>query len=164
MIFLLVNHNLSYTILGTYPPGPFRNNKNSPKKNSIFPAFPATLFQRGNFQHAKFFQRGKFAGKANCITNQICYDSANFSFIKWLPCVFKSIRSLQLLVVSSCLHLLMLFLLLLKIVYVELYSLIDSLVFRVTECIFSLFCCAVCLKLKCMVLTILQEVPRLSLE
>ena len=78
MIFLLVNHNLLYTILGTYPPGPFRNNQNSPKKISIF---PATLFQRG-----------KFAGKANCITNQICYDSANFSFIKWLPCVFKSIR------------------------------------------------------------------------
>ena len=66
MIFLSVNHNLLYTILGTYPPGPFRNNQNSPKKISIFPAFPATLFQRGNFQHAKFFQRGKFAGKANC--------------------------------------------------------------------------------------------------
>ena len=66
MTFLSVNHNSLYTILGTYPPGPFRNNHNSPKKISIFPAFPATLFQRGNFQHAKFFQRGKFAGKANC--------------------------------------------------------------------------------------------------
>ena len=32
MIFLLVNHNSLYTILGTYPPGPFRNNQNSPKK------------------------------------------------------------------------------------------------------------------------------------
>ena len=63
---LSVNHNLLYTILGTYPPGPFRNNQNSPKRNSIFPAFPATLFQRGNFQHEKIFQRGKFAGKANC--------------------------------------------------------------------------------------------------
>ena len=72
MIFLSVNHNLLYTILGTYPPGPFRNNQNSPKKISIFPAFPATLFQRGNFQHAKFFQRGKFAGKANCTTHR--YD------------------------------------------------------------------------------------------
>ena len=66
MIFLLVNHNLLYTILGTYPPGPFRNNQNSPKKISIF---PATLFQRGNFQHAKFFQRVKFAGKANCTSD-----------------------------------------------------------------------------------------------
>ena len=37
MIFLSVNHNLLYTILGTYPPGPFRNNQNSPKKFSIFP-------------------------------------------------------------------------------------------------------------------------------
>ena len=69
--FLLVNHNLSYTILGIYPPRPFRNNQNSPKKISIFPAFPATLFQRRNFQHAKFFQRGKFAGKANCNPNWI---------------------------------------------------------------------------------------------
>ena len=69
MIFLSVNHNLLYTILGTYPPGPFRNNQNSPKKFFIFPAFPATLFQRGNFQHAKFFQRGKFAGKAIYITD-----------------------------------------------------------------------------------------------
>ena len=50
MIFLLVNHNLLYTILGTYPPGPCRNNQNSPLKNSIFPAFPATLFQRGNLE------------------------------------------------------------------------------------------------------------------
>ena len=66
MIFLSVNHNLLYTILGTYPPGPFRNNQNSPLKNSIFPAFPATLFQ-----HAKFFQRRKFAGKANCKCDQI---------------------------------------------------------------------------------------------
>ena len=59
MIFLSVNHNLLYTILGTYPPGPFRNNQNSPKKIFHF-------FQHGNFQHAKFFQRGKFAGNANC--------------------------------------------------------------------------------------------------
>ena len=71
MIFLSVNHNLLYTILWTYPPGPFRNNQNSPKKIFIFPAFPATLFQRGNFQHAKFFQRGKFAGKANCKPNTL---------------------------------------------------------------------------------------------
>ena len=71
MIFLSVNHNLLYTILGTYPPGPFRNNQNSPKKNTIFPAFPATLFQRGNFQH---FQRGKFAGKANCTQHSLVYS------------------------------------------------------------------------------------------
>ena len=45
MIFLSVNHNLLYTILGTYPPGPFRNNQNSPKKISIF---PATLSSAGN--------------------------------------------------------------------------------------------------------------------
>ena len=78
MIFLLVNHNLLYTILGTYPPGPFRNDQNSPKKNSIFPAFPATLFQRGNFQHAKFFQRRKFAGKANCSSNHWATKATEF--------------------------------------------------------------------------------------
>ena len=80
MIFLSVNHNLLFTILGTYPPGPFRNNQNSPKKISIFPAFPATLFQRGNFQHAKFFQRGKFAGKANCSSGKGFLNSEPFSF------------------------------------------------------------------------------------
>ena len=58
MIFLSVNHNLLYTILGTYPPGPFRNNQNSPKKILIFPAFPATLFQRVNLQHGKFSSAG----------------------------------------------------------------------------------------------------------
>ena len=79
MIFLSVNHNLLYTILGTYPPGPFRNNQNSPKKISIFPAFPATLFQRGNFQHAKFFQRGKFAGKANYSRDSTHY----FHYLSW---------------------------------------------------------------------------------
>ena len=66
MIFLSVNHNLLYTILGTYPPGPFRNNQNSPKKISIF---PATLFQRG-----------KFAGKANCSSGKGFLNSEPFSF------------------------------------------------------------------------------------
>ena len=84
MIFLLVNHNFLYTILGTYPPGPFRNNHNSPKKISIFPAFPATLFQRGNFQHAKFFQRGKFAGKANCSCFNLSILASNFVYIKYI--------------------------------------------------------------------------------
>ena len=36
MIFLLVNHNFLYTILGTYPPGPFRNNQNHLKKFPFF--------------------------------------------------------------------------------------------------------------------------------
>ena len=36
MIFLSVNHNLLYTILGTYPPGPFRNNQNHLKKFPFF--------------------------------------------------------------------------------------------------------------------------------
>lgn len=50
MIFLTVNHNLLYTILGTYPPCPFRNNQNSPKK--IFHLSSTEISSMQNFSSA----------------------------------------------------------------------------------------------------------------
>ena len=55
MIFLSVNHNLLYTILGTYPPGPFRNNQNSPKKNFHFSSISSNTFPARNFPACKIF-------------------------------------------------------------------------------------------------------------
>ena len=61
MIFLLVNHNLLYTILGTYPPGPFRNNQNSPKKIPFFQHF------QQHFSSAEISSMQNFSSAGNLL-------------------------------------------------------------------------------------------------
>ena len=61
MIFLSVNHNLLYTILGTYPPGPFRNNQNSPKKIPFFQHF------QQHFSSAEISSMQNFSSAGNLL-------------------------------------------------------------------------------------------------
>ena len=61
MIFLSVNHNLLYTILGTYPPGPFRSNQNSPKKFPFFQHF------QQHFSSAEISSMQNFSSAGNLL-------------------------------------------------------------------------------------------------
>ena len=61
MTFLSVNHNSLYTILGTYPPGPFRNNQNSPKKIPFFQHF------QQHFSSAEISSMQNFSSAGNLL-------------------------------------------------------------------------------------------------
>ena len=83
MIFLLVNHNLLYIILGTYPPSPFRNNQNSPKKIPFFQHF------QQHFSSAEISSMQNFSSAGNLLERPTVIVSRTHRHMSEKNCAIK---------------------------------------------------------------------------